>query len=55
MVEQVNEPSWQEMDKAKAIISNITDGTNYHIPDALKEEIFVQLRKVVLESARISN
>lgn len=52
---EINEPDWQEMDKAKKAISSIIDGTGFYLSDELKEEIFLQLRKLVLDHARIAD
>ncbi|MCA4303663.1 hypothetical protein LDX65_10345 [Acinetobacter baumannii] len=65
MVEQVNEPSWQEMDKAISIIEhelellvyrNSFSGYACFLPNrAETERLYLELRKVFVEHARISN
>lgn len=55
MVEQVNEPSWQEMDKAIRILEDALDDIGYLPTNAEMETIYLKLRKVALEHARISN
>ncbi|HBI1374422.1 hypothetical protein [Acinetobacter baumannii] len=55
MVEQDNEPSWQEMDKAIRILENALDDIGYLPTNATMEALYLELRKVALEHARISN
>lgn len=65
MVEQVNEPSWQEMDKAISILEhelellvdrNSSQGYAWFLPNrADSERLYLELRKVFVEHARISN
>lgn len=65
MVEQDNEPSWQEMDKAISILENNLElfvdrhsqtGYSWFLPDrAEMERLYFELRKVFVEHARIGN
>lgn len=55
MVEQVNEPSWQEMDKGVQALEGALDDIEYHLTRAEIEAVYLKVRKVALENARISN
>ncbi|MCH7295445.1 hypothetical protein [Acinetobacter higginsii] len=55
MVEQDNAPNWQEMDKAMSVLENALDDIGYLPTRKTMEEIYLDLRKVALEHARIEN
>lgn len=55
MIDQINEPSWQEMDKGIQILENALDDIEYHLTRAEIEAVYLKVRKVALEHARISN
>lgn len=52
---QINDPDWYEVEKGKKVINDALFIANEYLSEDDKAELYIELRKVVLEHARISN
>ncbi len=52
---EITDPDWQEMDKAVFILEKELSALGYLPSRKESEEIYIQLRKLALDHARIEN